>query len=543
MKVKFLIPLILFIASMNFAQSLDWSYKFGGSYEDECYDMEIDSSQNIYLTGGVCNSVNFDLKGGSEVRTANGTDQSDIFVAIYDPDMDLKKAFILNGSSWDYATDIEIDKERSVYISGFYSGTVDFNPSQETYTLTSSESLFFVAKYDSIGNFKWVKNISKKKDNWGPYRSVLFSDGNSTIYLSTPDTLCKIDSGGNIQWSFQTNGLAVYDRNSSFYILSNSLNPWDDNLYNSLRLIKIDTSGTLIFDKEIISNTSDMVNGFLTYDNSGKLLINGDYWGTNTFNGPERQISITNSKMSWCGHGDNTWDCPSTREYFAKFDTSGSVLWAYDFGDSSPNPYIIETTKSGIIYTLGFLNFSADFDPTSAVAQLSNSGYGNYIAKYDSSCSFLAAVEFMGGSYNDFLGGFKLVNESDAYICGHFFNDINLELNGNISSLYAPPPEDIFVAKYTNFDLRSFQIDNLDYLAEEPIIHIYPNPADEYIIIEHNMFPIERIVIQDLMGRNRISMDSYAGNPIYIGQLSAGVYLVRIKSDNAIIERKIVKYQ
>ncbi|MBA7536000.1 hypothetical protein ES705_28262 [subsurface metagenome] len=411
--------MLFFLSTSAFTQEIDWGYKIGGSYIDKCYDIEIDSFNNIYLTGGFCNTVDFDLKGNSHNVSAYRTDNSDIFMAKYNSNQELIYAFGLNGTSWDYATDLEIDNKGNAYISGFYSGIIDFDPSQTGHYLSSSESMFFVAKYDSIGIFKWTKNICGKKDIWGRTHSM-YSDKNSNIYISTPDTLFKIDSDGNIKWAIAVSGFAVFDNKSNFYILSNCLTPWDDSeKYENLSLMKVDTSGAILFTNEIISCSTGNVNGYITFDKSGYVIISGYYWGTCEFkNSLTENITIINNNMTCCpiGPGGNCFECPEYNEYFAKFDTTGKIIWAYDFGINGPNHYIIETTSNGIIYTLGFLNFYADFDYTENSSSLTNSGYGNYIAKYDQSCNFLGATEFMGGSYNDFIGDFRLHDDSTAFM-------------------------------------------------------------------------------------------------------------------------------
>jgi hypothetical protein len=545
MKQIIYIVFILLTINVN-SQSLDWGYKIGGTYEDNCYDIAIDSADNVYLTGGICNTVNFDLHGGSMNRTAEGTDNSNIFVTVYNANMELKTAFVLNSNSWNYATDIEVDRERNIYISGFYSGTVDFNPAADSFKLTSSEPHFFAAKYDSIGNFKWANNISKKKDNVGPIRSTLRSDINSNIYISTPDTLCKVDPNGNILWSLHTNGFAVYDEKSNFYILSNSLTPWESETYSSLDLIKIDTSGNVIFDKEIISNSSNYVNGFINFDKSGNLLINGDYWGT-TILGNSKQISLSNERMECCpiGPGQGCADCPSTNEYFAKFDTTGNVIWAFDFGENGPNPYIIETSIDGTIYSLGFVNFSADFDHTEHIANLTNSGYGNYVAKYDSSCNFIAATEFLGGSYNDFIGNFILMNDFKAYMCGKFMNFIDIDLTSSEFELSSYinnnwSGEDIFIAKYSDFDIQNFTTNSIKNFIDFPKLRVYPNPSTNYINIE-NSVAINRISIQNISGQIQLIIDEYNGNPIDITQLKSGLYIMRFELYEKIITQKLIK--
>lgn len=64
---KIILPFLCLISFSLLSQNLEWAHRIGGSYEDNCFDMAIDSLDNIYLTGGICNSVNFNLNGGSDI--------------------------------------------------------------------------------------------------------------------------------------------------------------------------------------------------------------------------------------------------------------------------------------------------------------------------------------------------------------------------------------------------------------------------------------------------------------------------------------------
>ena len=60
------------------------------------------------------------------------------------------------------ATNIIVDKERNVYITGFFSETVDFDPGAGTYTLTTAEeSSSFICKVDSNGKFIAARQLGK----------------------------------------------------------------------------------------------------------------------------------------------------------------------------------------------------------------------------------------------------------------------------------------------------------------------------------------------------------------------------------------------
>src|SRR5471030_715182 len=56
---------------------------------------------------------------------------------------------------------VKADKQNNIYVSGIYSGTVDFDPSAGVYNLTSINGSFdtYVAKYTSAGKLIWAVSI------------------------------------------------------------------------------------------------------------------------------------------------------------------------------------------------------------------------------------------------------------------------------------------------------------------------------------------------------------------------------------------------
>jgi hypothetical protein len=538
--------LIFFVSSSIYSQHLDFAYEIGGNEADVSYEMAIDSLKNIYITGGFCNEVDFNPNGTPTFLNSKNIDRSNTYVAKYDSSFNLIWAFSIKGDAWwEIGHCLKIDDSLNVYIVGNYEGNADFDPSENQYELSSPEMSYYLAKYNSNGEFRWVKDIGNYPESFlvVPPRSKINIDNNSNIYLSHVDSLHKYNSSGNLLWSKGLKGNAVYDGDGSLYTLVKSGNPWSDYKYDSLKLVKIDTSGQVLIEKIIISNPVGDINGYLTFDNTGNLLINGDYWGTSIFYSNNQNFILNNSDIECCpiGPGQGCSDCPLYHEYFAKYDTIGNVIWTYDFGANGPNPHIIETTSNGNIFTIGRLNFSADFDHTENNAYLTNSGSGYYIAKYNVSCDFISATSFMGGSYNDFISDFKIINTSTAYICGHFFNTINLDLNGNISQLSTSPPEDIFIAKYSNFDINDFTTELAEVKINSNVI-VYPNPTNRYFNIKHDLITLDRVSIYNISGQTILSIENYNNNPIDISSVSVGFYMIKIETKDKIITQKILKY-
>ncbi|MCB0771599.1 MAG: SBBP repeat-containing protein, partial [Flavobacteriales bacterium] len=61
------------------------------------------------------------------------------------------------GSLADYGLSIALDASGNVYTTGYFQGTVDFDPGAGTTNLTSEGSLdVYVQKLNATGNFVWA---------------------------------------------------------------------------------------------------------------------------------------------------------------------------------------------------------------------------------------------------------------------------------------------------------------------------------------------------------------------------------------------------
>ena len=76
------------------------------------------------------------------------------------------RAMSKSGTNDNPGTSIAVDSSGNVYTTGYFEGTVDFNPRAGTFNLTSAGgSDIFVSKLDSSGNFVWAKNMGGVYDD------------------------------------------------------------------------------------------------------------------------------------------------------------------------------------------------------------------------------------------------------------------------------------------------------------------------------------------------------------------------------------------
>lgn len=120
----------------------------GGSADDNCYSVAVDSQGNIYAAGL---TVSSDFPTTTDVYSNTyGGGEGDIFISKLDGDLkNLLASTYLGGSSQDYANSVAVSAEGSVYVTGL-TGSSDFPTTRSVYNTTNSGSNdVFVSKLDS----------------------------------------------------------------------------------------------------------------------------------------------------------------------------------------------------------------------------------------------------------------------------------------------------------------------------------------------------------------------------------------------------------
>ena len=104
--------------------------------------------------------MDFDPGAGTFNLTASNV-YNDIFISKLDASGNFVWAKSIGGSNEDRGYSIATDASGNVYISGQFSGTVDFDPGAGIFELTSElSSDTFILKLDASGNFVWAKTMN-----------------------------------------------------------------------------------------------------------------------------------------------------------------------------------------------------------------------------------------------------------------------------------------------------------------------------------------------------------------------------------------------
>ncbi len=168
----------VFVLKLDVAGNYIWAAKMGGTRADAASAIAVDLSGNIYTTGTFNGTADFD-PGAAEVSLATGSNtNTDIFISKLDANGAFVSAQKIGGSGLDISHSLLLGEWGSIYLTGKFSGTVDFDPGAGTSELTSKGIIdAFITKLDASGSFEWVRSMGGAGEDHG-VASALDLSGN-----------------------------------------------------------------------------------------------------------------------------------------------------------------------------------------------------------------------------------------------------------------------------------------------------------------------------------------------------------------------------
>ncbi len=394
-------------ASNSFAQgSFLWADRIGGTSSEYSYNSRVDDSGNVYFVGKFQGTVDFDPGVGSlNLTSAGGTD---IFVSKLNANGGLVWAHAIGAAGTDECYGIAFDDSTNVYITGSFSGTVDFDPGVGTSNLTSSGLCdIFVCKLDSSGSFAWARAMGGASANEGGWGIAV--DGSGSVYISG-------DFGGT----------ADFDPGAGTYNLTSAGT-------QDIFVSKLDSSGNFVWAKRMGAASNDMARG-LVLDGSNNVYTVGWFWNTVDFDPGAGTQNLTAAGLN------DTFVC--------KLDSSGGFVWAKAVGGvGNDGSEYVALDSGGNVYVTGDFGSTADFDPGAGTYNLTSAGGQDaFVLKLDSSGSFVWAKR-VGAANNDRCKAVTLDSSNNLYTVGGFWNTVDFDPGAGTYNLTAVGLNDAYVLK------------------------------------------------------------------------------------------------
>jgi hypothetical protein len=409
----------IFLAKYDASGNYLWAKGMGGTGNDAGVSLALDGTGNVYVAGVFINTVDFDPGVGTSNRNSGFNTINGSVAGYTSATGEYVNAGVLNSTSPTNIASQGITRDVSgnVYVTGNFSGTVDFDPGAGTATLTSAGgSDIFLAKYDASGNYIWAMGMGGT-DNFG--------DGGNALVL---------DGSGNVLLTGYFSGTADFDPGAGTANLTSAGG-------NDIFLAKYDASGNYIWAKGMGGTDRNAdVGTSLALDGIGNVLLTGYFGGTADFDPGVATVNLTSA-------GGNDI-------FLAKYDASGSYIWAKGMGGTDRNGdrgSSISLDDSGNVLLTGYFSGTADFDPSAVAANLTSAGGSDiFLAKYDASGNYVWAKS-IGGTDADRGLSLALEGSGNVLLTGFFNGTTDFDPGAGTANLTGAGGSDIFISKYDAF--------------------------------------------------------------------------------------------
>jgi hypothetical protein len=391
---------------------------------------------------------------------------------------------------------VKTDANGNQYVSGYFTGTVDFDPNAGVTNLVSAGSYdIFICKYDPDGALVWAKRIGGATGNdvaWGLALdasnnvhvtgyfngAVDFDPGAGTSNMSSAGLdifVLKLDENGNFIWSRKMGGgdldqaydIAV-DGSGNVYTTGYFTNSADFDpgagstilTVGSLSveaafLSVLNSSGNFVAAKQI-TGTDALTRGLrVRVDASNNVYLCGYFGGTVDFDPNAGTVNMTSTG--------------SENAYVMKLNSSFNYVWAKRTGGTAETRANgMDLDGSGNVIVTGQYIGTVDFDPGAGTTNLTSVNSNDiYVQKLDASGNFSWARS-MGGTMDNYGLTVKVDQNNEIYVAGQFSGTVDFDPGAGTNNLSATGSFDLFVTKLNtggNFILaRKIGGGGVDYL-------------------------------------------------------------------------------
>lgn len=548
----------------SYAQSLDytWARKAGGEDTDIGNAITTDLSGNVIVVG----TFSSDSITLGNLTLANSDSLSNaMFVAKYNSSGNLLWARNpITPSAYKTTSGVSVatDANGNVFVAGdMNTDSINFDGSWIAF---DNASYSYIAKYDSNGNFVWLRKA------FGAYGTAGVSvDGNGDVLLTAKNALSfdgtlltnngtgkhfvvKYSNSGSFMWAnFATFSAAssygfnaewdsktVYtDAGNNVYMagwsgLDTTFFNDDKTIYvannASLRnafLVKYNSNGVALWakgaDKTITPNSVSNITPEGIYTSDNFVYLTG-WWNGDSLRFDNNQITATNNQNM----------------FVAKFDMLGNNIWLKSLGsegndyshglalDSAENVYLAGTTEGyDLHYNNNPIGTTIGGNHASVFKINPNGNFVDYIQSNNT---------LLGTSFGNAIA---IDNSDNIFITGGFMSSVAF---GNDTLTSNHIWQDVFICKL--FNDYSVGINALEYGKNN--LKIYPNPACESITIDlklESAINEVEISIYNLAGR-LVKKDKFQGNPMMmnIGELANGVYVIVVNFNASFESHKLI---
>ena len=317
-----------FVAKLDSDGNVLWADRWGSADKEYVNGIAVDGAGNVFAAGST-------LKLNPDGSQAYCNIQVEKFSAVGTA-LWAKQIGNANGGNGG-ASGIGTDTAGNVYVSGAFSGKVDFDPGTATHFVQGTlNDNGFVLKLTAAGNFGWVSP---------------FVNQNSTSSSNGCDL--AVDGSNNIVVGGDYRGTVDFDPGKGTQTLPSGGGGF---------IAKLNSAGSLIWAQQAGSGAAAVHS--LALDVDGNIYAQGLFQNQSDFD-PGTGTNILTSNGS-------------TDVFVTKYSASGVYQWAVSFGGTGTDGSNgIAVDAAGNVYVAGLYYNTVDFDPDPFASDLLTSAGAN----------------------------------------------------------------------------------------------------------------------------------------------------------------------
>lgn len=575
----------VYISKLDANGNFLWAKSFGGTGLEYCSAVKLDASGNLYLLGKFFGSVDFDP--GAGVYTMNTNMSDDVFIMKLDGAGNFVWAKSFAGNNNAEGSSLDVDLAGNVYVTGYFVGTVDFDPGVATYPLVAGfwSPNGFAAKLDSWGSLVWAKSL---EGDYGCASLSIAVDavGNSYTTGSFQDTVdfnpgagifnlvsagvgdvfvLKLDAQGNFAWAkrvgnwgFESGNSLALDGLGNVYVTGYFTGDVDFDPgagvstltatgTSDIFVLKLNSTGTLGWAKSFAGTSFGNAKA-IQLDALGHVYTTGLFQGTVDFDPGSGSHSLASvSTVTVPGFGDI---------FISRLDAAGNFNWVkrigglqYGTGES------IRIDAAGHIYATGFFTGAMDFDPGAGTAMLTAQQGGDaFVLKL---CTLPDPVATISGPVALCKGaavanysispavaasGYVWSTSPSAMInTGQNTTSVNITFIAS-ANIVITPTNSCGSAISTSLAVIMSQCVGMAEHSAAALLNVYPNPASNFLTVELANGMEKLIQVYSITGAVVLETWSTSDQTVLnLEGLSNGVYVIKVKSNNSVETVKMIR--
>ena len=481
-----------FISKFDVDGQFIWSRHHAGNFQVGIYALDTDCKGNIYFGGAFDDRRDFDPGPDSLILTATGA--WDAFFEKLDADGNFQWVRTYSNGADNFVFDLKTDTSDNLVITGYYSGTLDFDPDQDESTHTAILFDSYVAKYNANGQWIWD----------AVFEGTSYDRGNAL----------ELDHNGYVYTTGTFGEWVDFDPGPNTFVLTSTGDVDTDDGFVSI----LDPDGHFVFAGQVGGNSDD-VGWSVDIDPWGSILVAGAFLIKAAFypdaSAPDsiQSHGVSDAflfKWRQCLPSFQTLDTISCDEIF--LSPSGQYTWTED---GTYYDTLINQNGCDSVLTI-HLAFSVLNTAIGVIPEL----------------DFLTAVEENAN--------YQWVDCADGYSW----------IIGETSRMFTPQTDGLYAVILDNGACRDTSdcwdwivASSKDVLTDE-VVRIFPNPFSDHIHVAFQNQPGKVDMKVCNVNGEIIAAHSFNGMDFSMDltDQQPGVYVVRLETKAGIRNEKVIKF-